>query len=271
MDKQKFFVVVDPNNEKHVALERCLITAQLHEPRPELYIFICVDTEAVDTRASNDNIFRDQTWFEEQIKKPIEALGLEYTIEVSWSSEWRKAIVESAKRFAADTILLPLHKKSSKRRFTFSEEKWGVLKSAHCPVLLVQPGANEQRKKILAAVNFQTTRDVQKELNEMIIARGHWMADAYGADFHVVNAYLDSLNYPDRGKLVHETKLPSDKIHVKQGYSDEVVAQVAKEVGADIVIMGTLGQNGMIKNRRGNTAERVISGLDVDVTVLNHE
>lgn len=271
MLEQKIFVVVDPSDEKHVALERCIITAQLRDPRPELYIFVCVDTEVVDTRASNDNIFRDQTWFDEEIKQPLEKLGLKYTIEVSWSSEWRKAIVESAKRFAADSILLPLHKKTGKRRFTFSEAKWGVLKSAYCPVLLVRPGARPQREKILAAVNFQTTRDAQKELNKMIIARGHWMAKAYGADFHVVNAYLESLNYPDRGKLVHETELPSDKIHVQQGYTDEVVSQVAKDIDADIVIMGTLGQNGMTKNLRGNTAERVIAGLDVDVVVLNHE
>jgi universal stress protein E len=35
--------------------------------------------------------------------------------------------------------------------------------------------------------------------------------------------------------------------------------------------MGTLGQNGMTKTRRGNTAERLIAAVDTDVMVINHE
>src|SRR5690625_7897465 len=75
---------------------------------------------------------------------------------------------------------------------------------------------------------------------------------------HVVNAYLDSMNYPDRGRIVRETGVANDRIHIKNGYSSEVVAQVADDIGADLVIMGTLGQTGMASTRRGNTAERMI-------------
>ncbi|MEC8427023.1 MAG: universal stress protein, partial [Pseudomonadota bacterium] len=82
-------------------------------------------------------------------------------------------------------------------------------------------------------------------------------------------AYLDSMHYPDRGKLANETGLDAEHIHVKPGYTDEVVSAMAKELGADIVVMGTLGQTGKSRTRRGNTAERVIAGLDVDVMVFN--
>ena len=44
-----------------------------------------------------------------------------------------------------------------------------------------------------------------------------------------------------------------------------------EEIDADVVLIGTLGQNGMVKTIRGNTAERVISALDVDVVVINSE
>jgi universal stress protein E len=268
--EKKIFVVVDPNDEKHVALERCLITAKLRD-EIDVLVFVCVDTDDVDTRASNERVFRDQEWFDTEIKKPLDEVGAKYKIEVSWCSEWRKAIVESAKRFHAEAIFLPVKEKSSRLRLIFTEEKWGVLKTAHCPVLLVRPDAKEKRETVLVAINGQAERQVQKELNEILLSRGHWMQGAYGADFHVVNAYLNSLHYPDRGKLVKETGLPSEKIHVAQGYTDEVVADVAEKIKADIVVIGTLGQNGMIGGRRGNTAERVISALNVDVMVVNHE
>ena len=56
-----------------------------------------------------------------------------------------------------------------------------------------------------------------------------------------------------------------------KGYTDETVAETAKKLKADLVVIGTLGQTGLIKTRRGNTAERVISALDVDIVVVNTE
>ena len=56
-----------------------------------------------------------------------------------------------------------------------------------------------------------------------------------------------------------------------QGYTDEAVAKVASQLSADVVVIGTLGQTGQAKTRRGNTAERVISAVDVDVVVVNSE
>jgi universal stress protein E len=269
--QSKLFVVVDPTAEQHIALERAIIISSLQPSKPQLYIFVSVDPEATDTRASNDSLFRNQNWFDEVIKQPLANAGLDYLIEVSWSSEWQESIRQSAKRFGADVIYLPVQAKVSNRRFTFTESKWELLKGAHCPVVLIRPGAKTQRRVILAAVNFQAQREVQRELNKKIIDQAKHFAGLYGADLHVVNAYLDSMNYPDRGRLAKETDLPASNIHVKNGYSSEVISEVAEEINADLVVMGTLGQNGMTTTRRGNTAERIIAALDDDVMVINHE
>lgn len=270
-EQPKLFVVVDPNDEQHVALERAAITAKLQDIKPYVYVFVAVDGDAVDTRASNDKLFRDQRWFDEAIKKPLEDAGIEYLIEVTWSSEWQASIMQSAKRFGADLIYLPVHAKVNYTRFTFTESKWELLKGAHCPVVLIRPGAKPQRKVILAAVNFQASRDVQKELNKLILEQARHYAELYNAEFHVVNGYLDSMSYPDRGRLVRETGLDQDRIHVRNGYTSDVVSEVAADINADLVVMGTLGQNGMATSRRGNTAERLIAALDDDVMVINHE
>lgn len=269
--QQKIFVVVDPNDEQHIALERVVTTAKLLKTKPYVYVFVAVDGDAVDTRASNDKLFRDQRWFDGMIKEPLEQAGIEYLIEVSWSTEWQNGIMKAAKRFSADLIYLPVHAKVNYTRFSFTESKWELLKGAHCPVVLIRPGAKEARKVILAAVNFQAHREVQRELNKIIIEQARHYAELYNAELHVVNAYLDSMNYPDRGRLVRETGIDQQRIHVDNGYSSEVVADVAAQINADLVVMGTLGQNGMMSSRRGNTAERIIAALDDDVMVINHE
>lgn len=269
-NSEKLFVVVDPSDTKHVALERALRTGQLRGEPPVIKVFVAVDGEAVDTRVVNDNLFRDQSWFDTEIKQPIQDAGLEFHIEVSWCQEWQKSIVQSAKRFGADRIYLPVHERTNSTRFTFSESKWALLKNADCPVVLIQPGAQAERTVVAAAVNFQAKKDEQKALNESILRWGREVAAMYDAEFHVINAYLDQMNYPDRGQLARQTGLLADKIHVKQGYTDEVVSAVADDIKADLVVMGSLGQNGLITSRRGNTAERVIAALTQDVMVVNH-
>ena len=271
-DQEKVFVVVDPTATDHIALQRAIITARFRTTAPTLYVFVAVDSESIDTRATNDSLFKNSQWFEDEIHAPLKKEGLDYQIEISWSSEWQRSILKSANRFGADAILLPIQKKKKHTlRLTFSESKWKVLKKATCPVILVRPGAAEQRKVILAAVNFQGIGDQQRLLNANVLTRGKWLAENYGAELHVVNAWKDSMNYPDRGKLAKETGLPSKNIHVVPGYTDEAVAKTASEINADLVIIGTLGQTGQTDTRRGNTAERVISGLDVDVVVVNTE
>src|SRR5690606_9621514 len=160
---------------------------------------------------------RDQRWFDEQIKAPLAEAGVEYLIEVCWSTEWQEAILQAAKTADANRIYLPVHAGTGSRRFLFTESKWSLLKSAYCPVVLIRPGAEGARKVVLAAVNFQATRDVQIELNKKILKAARDISDIYHADLHVVNGYMDSMNYPDRGRLVNETGLDQDKIHVDNG------------------------------------------------------
>jgi len=268
----KLFVVVDPNDDQHVALERALISYKhldVNKGQIELYVFIAVDHEAVNTRATNDNLVRGQDWVTEEVIKPLDAADINYRIGLSWSSEWQETIAQEAKRFGAQFIYLPLHRQTNKSRFTFSESKWDLMKQADCPVILIRPGATEGRKVVLAAVNYQAVKPHQQELNTKIFAMAQVTASNYGADLHIVNGYLDSLHYPDRGMLVNKSGLDNSKIHIQQGYTSEVVAAVAKDIGADLVVMGTLGQTGRTKTRRGNTAERVIASLDVDTLVVN--
>lgn len=271
--QEKLFVVVDPTDDKHIALERAILTSEIRDPRPLVHVFVAVDPEAVDTRAINADVFRDETWFKDQIRTPLKNAGLDYKLEVSWSSEWQKSIMQSAKRWGAEAIFLPADDENKRdfRRFFFTDSKWELLKNADCPVVLIRPGAKKQRKVILAAVNFQAVRDEQKALNKKILEEAKRFAEGYGAELHLANGYMDSLHYPDRGKLVNETGVIKERIHVEPGYTDEVVAAIADKIDADLVVMGTLGQNGMlgISTRRGNTAERLIAALDDDVMVIN--
>ena len=270
--ERTIFIVVDPAQDKPIALNRALSTANISAGEaagiapPKLHIFMAVDCDNTDTSADNPAIHRDSSWFFERVKAPLDACGLEYSIEMSWSSDWYGSIIASAEKYSPELIMLPLVSRPSEHERIFNESIWRLLRTAKFPVLVVQPGSPEQRKVVLAAVNFQSHKPEYQRLNEMLITRGNFLARRSGAELHVVNAYKDSLHYPDRSKLATETQVDTANIHVKAGAPEDVIAEVAKEIGADLVMLGTQSR---ARRWRGNTAERIITRVSCDILAMN--
>ena len=267
-EHDRLFVVVDPAQEQHMALKRAIITSQIRQQRPRLYLFFAVNSEAVDTHASNSKLFRNKSWLD-AVLKPVETAGIEYELEFCWSREWHKSILKSSCHYNPRTILLVAAPRQLRNPMSFGSAYWELLRNAQSPVLLVRPGAGEKRSRILAAVNYQNNSKDYAGLNNRIIERGEWLASHYGATLHIVNAYSDSMDYPDYGRLANRTRLPADRIHVRPGSTESVLTETAKEVGADIVLLGTRPERGMSSMIRRNTAARVARKLDVDLMVVN--
>lgn len=265
------FIVVDPAQDKPLALERALHTAKRastdeNETKLSLHVFLAVDFDNTDTSANNPAIHRDGVWFFERVINPLKASGLEYSLEMSWSSDWYGSIVSEARKHNAELIMLPMVNRPSGHERIFNESIWRLLRTAESPVLVVQPDSPEERKVILVAVNFQSHKPEYQRLNELILSRGRWLALRYNADLQIVNAYKDSLHYPDRSELANKTEVDTAKIHVKAGDPDEVIAAVAKKIGADLVVLGTRSRS----NRwRGNTSEKIITKVDCDILAIS--
>lgn len=267
----KILIVVDPAQEQPTALDRALMTVKLAKVSTDasikpLHILLAVDMDNTDTSADNEQIYLNRDRFFEKIVNPLQESGVGYTMEMSWSTDWYGSIVKAAEKQEAGLIMLPLSVRPSGRERLFNESIWHLLRTATAPILVVQPGAKPQRKTILAAVNFQSHKPEYQRLNELIIARAQWTAANYGADLHVVNAYKDSLNYPDRAKLATETQVDTANIHVRIGEPDEVIAEVAKEVDADILVIGTRGRS---SRWRGNTTEKIITQVECDILSIH--
>lgn len=268
LQEEKLFVVVDPQDQTHPALERAIITSRLRSPIPKLSIFVSCNDRASSTK--NRNLVRDQQWFDKIIREPLNHELLNYEIAVSWGGKWPRTLLDTAWEFQASMILVPLFPGPLNDRLFKTSANWQLLKHAHCPVLLVHEGASEKRNCVLAAVNFQATEEQQRSLNERILGHARRVANRYMAHLYVINAYRDTLHYPDRGQLARQSGVSARRIHVRQGHTNEVIAKACKEFGADMVVIGSLNQSDS-ENRpwRGNTAARIITTLDVDTLIVN--
>lgn len=267
------FVVVDPSQDKPLALQRILSVANPdigksleYYKGARAHIFLAVDSDNTDTSADNPAIHRPGRWFFDQVVEPMEQSGINFELEMSWSSDWYGSIVQEAAKCNAELIMLPLVNVPSERGRIFNESIWRLMRTAKRPVMVVRPNSQPNRRVILSAINIQSHKPEYQQLNDLIITRTQGVARAHNAELHFVNAYSDSLHYPDRSQLANRTGVDSANIHVRSGTPEEVIAEVAKEINADLVVLGTQNR---ASRWRGNTAERIITRVDCDILAIN--
>ena len=116
---------------------------------------------------------------------------------------------------------------------------------------------------------MQTTDEEYDTLNRNVLLQGQMVAEFYDAKLHVVNAYYDSEDYPDRDKVKRIIDIDRQDIYVDMGKPEEIIAKLANQIQADLVIMGTMSRRGIRATLRKNISEKVIKKLSVDVLTLN--
>ena len=268
MDSQTILVAVDPSRNYHPALERVIQNSNLIAIKPKLHLFIAVDSHA-NKLAPNKQPLTTSLNTLNDLVETVKALGLECDSELSWDEQWQQGMLDAAKRIKADLIVMTDHSNVPKNIF-LADSKWALLRKAKRPVMLVRSGASAKREKVLAAINIQAVPAQHQALNERILLAARAMAAQYHAELHVVNAYQDSMQYPDRGKLLRKAKVDSQYVHVHKGSPETVVAEVADSINADVVVMGTMAKQTVMDSIRGHTSERVLNNLRLqDVLAIN--
>jgi universal stress protein E len=66
----------------------------------------------------------------------------------------------------------------------------------------------------------------------------------------------------------NDFSIPLINTHVKEGLPESVIESVAKNIDAELVVMGTVGRTGIPAALIGNTAEHVLDQLSCDVLAL---
>ena len=115
----------------------------------------------------------------------------------------------------------------------------------------------------------QAKDEAHLALNEKILERGKFLAEYFAAHYHVLNAYTDSENFPDRQVIARMSGLPRENIHRDMGKPEDVIAATAEKYGADMVILGISPRTGLSAKFASHTTEKVMEKITVDVVALN--
>lgn len=267
MTPEKFLIVVDSAHSEHLALNRIVnFAGRKRHCGMRVHVFAGFEGEDLNNPDNPMEVIREQHWLDELLV-PLENSGVKYTAELFWTQDWETSILNAARRTEADMIVIT--QSSATNKTSLTDSVWSLLRNSEVPVLTIEPGAPDKRENILAAVNMQTTDDEYSTLNRKVLLHGQMLAEFYDAKLHVVNAYFDSEDFPDRAKVRRIIDINRQDIHVEMGKPEEIIANVTKQVQADLVIMGTMARRGIRATLRKNTSEKIIKNLTVDVLTLN--
>lgn len=267
---RQIFVVIDPTTDHQSALanaERIAGSAEgisLH-----VYEAIYSTRDNADPEALRRvEIARHQAWVDALVK-PMREKGIGVEVEIEWTQNWRDAIAPAALRAEADLIIKAASVHSGAERRFLKTSDWTLLRSAHCPVYLIKKDQVHDPLKVLVALDIKRSDDLHNNLNARVIEYGRLLVGS-GADssIHAVNAYsgAEKFIYPD--DLAQTTGISPTNAHSVEGSADSVIPEVAVDIDADILVIGTAKRDGIKAAMIGNTAERILDAVSANILTV---
>ena len=267
MDKQRYLVVVDPSMKQQVTINRMVeLVRQLRGRELKAHVLIGFESDDKSDPDLPEEIVVSGDWLKELVK-PLQELGLDFTTDLFWTRHWRNSIIGAATRYKCDVIMLA--KSSAENRRHIADSKWELLRQADCEVIICGNEIAGPIECIVAGVQTQSNLAVDQAMDQKILNRAKELADFYGAQFHVVNAYKDSEDFPDRALIQRMIDVPLENIHRDMGRPEDIVDTYCKSLNADLLVMGTKAKHSLRATLRGNAGEKIMERLEIDMLVLN--
>lgn len=181
-----------------------------------------------------------------------------------------------------------------------------LLRKCPCPVWLLKPGKPKPLKSIMVALDFDHTDHPENlKLNQTLAELGLSLASTEPSELHLVSVYesleadllsiwsdqpeefrrtLESAEYERKHKAMSALKAEltakvgkeayeyiAPVTHLVQGLPAKKLIELANQLHADLIIMGTLARSGLKGIVIGNTAETVLSSLNSSVLTVKPE
>ena len=262
----RLLAMVDPSQPIQPALRRTQIIAGRRTDKPFLTAFMAIDFELHKRLKAKPILFRDPAWMAE-VNTRLQATGSEYDLCISWDNEWADSVIEQIKRSKSDLVVVPVYNDEDGDP-VITDEVWKLLRNSPANVTLIHPlgDGSEQRKVVMAAIKTQDPKFAAR--NRKTIESTKALAEFYGAKLHLVNAYVDQANFPDRAKIIKDTGVPNDQIHIMAGNIEDVLLTVSKKIKADLLVLAPEHRTGFAAALRGSTINKIIRNIDCDVLAI---
>lgn len=299
MQYSKLLAVIDPDKKPQKALSRAIQLADKSSASVTAFLSIYDFSYEMTTMLSLDEresmrqaVVDDRSqWLADMLEGYPTQVPVD--IKVVWHNRPFEAILHEALENHYDLILKGTHQHDKLKSVIFTPTDWHLMRKAHVPVLLVKEHEWPDNGQILAAINAGTEDSDHQSLNEKITQNALHFSQVLHASPQLVNSFpgtpvniaieipeFDPQSYNDSVKKHHtqalldhgeKYQIGQDACHIREGLPEDVIPQIARDIDAELVVIGTVGRQGLSAALIGNTAEHVIDMLDCDVLAVKPE
>ncbi|WP_163933014.1 universal stress protein UspE [Paraferrimonas sp. SM1919] len=296
---KNLLVVINPAEQQQPALERACTLAQRTNAKITALLTIfdySYEMTSIlsgeEREAMRDAVLQEQqAWLKDviaHIKAPCQV-----DLKLIWHNRPYEAIIKQAIQHNFDMIIKGTHQHDKLSSVIFTPTDWHLLRKSPVPVLLVKDHEWPVGGKVLAAVNVAAEDGAHQQLNKQILDTGTSLARELEGHLHMVNGYPSTpvniaIELPDFDphaynqaiknqhqnavvELAQEHDIDLENCHLKEGLAEDVIPELAQQIDAELVILGTVGRTGFSAALIGNTAEHVIDNLNCDLLALKPE
>ena len=294
---QKILVVIDPKTDNQKALKRAIELAEKTNASITALLTIYDFSYEMTTILSGEeretmrqSLIKDRQLWLTDIIEQLNNKQLVIKQEIFWHNRPFEQIIEHVLDDDFDIVIKGTHEHDKLKSVIFTPTDWHLLRKCPCPVLLVKDHDWPKNGNIVASLNIGSEEPEHQSLNEKITTESICLGEMLSANVHLVNSYpgtpvnitieipeFDANEY-NQAMLKHHAKLmkkhakkyhvATEHTHVYEGLPEDVIEKVAKDLDAELVVLGTVGRTGLSAALIGNTAEHVIDKLNCDLLAL---
>ncbi len=294
LDINHILVVLDTEHPEQIALDRALWLARSLEADLTLmtctWEAYCEDNSTLDEetrqRVKQALLQKASHWLDSFAG---EAQDLTINTEVHWQKHLHEGVLESLRHADFDLVIKGTGQHNLLDRI-FTHTDWNLLRLCQAPVMLVKSARPWAHNRVLACIDATSADTGHQLINDNILSYAEHLSDHFETDLHLVNAYplvsvafamVPEVTAPDDiQQYIHEQhedaceqwarkyNIHDDHIHIGEGDAETVVAQIAADIEADVVVVGSMGRTGLAGVLIGNTAELLVDKLNCDVIVI---
>jgi universal stress protein E len=289
MKYRNMLVIADrPEDQPDLAIRRAVAIA---EPDASIHVVAFVH----DNMLEEDELFNPQETgrFKQQLMAERKAwlddlLAAQNSGHVRLGGEvvWHKDIAGWVQRHNAEQPCdLVIKTGNRTENFWYTPTDWQLLRECDVPVYIGSRNAWRSQPVLLATVDIASRNAVQVELNHKVMRHAARMAQALDSELHLAYAVpasqlmldleaFDKSDYLRRFQQRHEEKLmkfageydvEQTHVHARVGPPQKIIPQFANELKAELVVLGSSGQRGLLGKMLGSTVEQTMHILRTDV------
>ena len=208
---------------------------------------------------------------------------------ILWSKNTAEATIELANAEGSQLIVKPVTSGDSLVNWVRTPADWSLMRESPCPVLFTKPGERwDAQRCVLVAVDVADT--AHEHLNRLVLDHAARIAAILAAPLHAVCVYptlgqgvgdyqvaddfsglkanMKASREQTLAALCQELEIAVEETHVIEGHPARTICQLAKQLSAQITVLGTSARAGMGKLLIGNTAEQIVHTLSTDVLTV---